>query len=148
MTERSPSAYPSYKSDPVTAWMAVAGSGLIPRKATFEPLILPANRSSVAYPLAGRGPRARFRGRRRRQARPTGPLLARPGESRCSRTGLLPGTPMLARISEPIAQTTSSFLWPRRRRDRPVRLPRVSYSSRLPPGLDPAVEVASRAGGR
>jgi len=30
-SERSASVYPSYKPDPVTAWMAVAGSGLIPR---------------------------------------------------------------------------------------------------------------------
>ncbi|MGB8882010.1 MAG: hypothetical protein WCD11_37285 [Solirubrobacteraceae bacterium] len=30
MSERSPSAYPLYKPDPVRAWMAVAGSGLNP----------------------------------------------------------------------------------------------------------------------
>jgi len=36
MSERSPSVYPSYKPDPVTAWMSVAGSGSISRKATLE----------------------------------------------------------------------------------------------------------------
>ena len=44
MRERSPSAGASYKSDPVTARMAVTGSGLIPRKATLEPPMLPAHR--------------------------------------------------------------------------------------------------------
>jgi len=44
MSGRSPSVYPSYKPDPVTAWMAVAGSGFIPRKATLELPMLPANR--------------------------------------------------------------------------------------------------------
>ena len=73
MSQRSPSAYPSYKPDPVTAWMAVAGSGLIPRKATSEPPILPANRSSVAYPLAGRGKGARSRRRHRRLPGQAGP---------------------------------------------------------------------------
>jgi len=46
----APSAYPSYKPDPVTAWMAVAGSGLIPRKATFEPPTLPADRTKRRLP--------------------------------------------------------------------------------------------------
>jgi len=41
--------------DPVTAWMAVAGSGLLPPKATLEALILPANRDN------GRMPRSRTR---------------------------------------------------------------------------------------
>jgi len=44
MSGRSPSVYPSYKPDPVTAWMVVAGSGLIPRKATLELPMHPANR--------------------------------------------------------------------------------------------------------
>ena len=50
MSERSPSAYPSYKPDPVTAWMAVAGSGLIPRKATPELRKLPADRGKRRFP--------------------------------------------------------------------------------------------------
>ena len=50
MSERSPSAYPSYKPDPATAWMAVAGSGLIPRKATLELPMLPANRATRRLP--------------------------------------------------------------------------------------------------
>ena len=50
MSERSPSGYPSYKPDPVTAWMAVAGSGVIPRKATSELPRLPANRGKRRFP--------------------------------------------------------------------------------------------------
>jgi len=50
LSERSLSVYPSYKPDPVTARMAVAGSGLIPRKATLEPPMLPANRGSPRQP--------------------------------------------------------------------------------------------------
>jgi hypothetical protein len=50
VSERSPSADPSYKPDPVTAWMAVAGSGLIPRKATLELPRLPANRATRRLP--------------------------------------------------------------------------------------------------
>jgi hypothetical protein len=50
MSERSPSVYPSYKPDPVTAWMPVAGSGLIPRKATLELPRLPANRGKRRFP--------------------------------------------------------------------------------------------------
>ena len=37
-------AWTASSPDPVTAWMAVAGSGLIPRKATLESSILPASR--------------------------------------------------------------------------------------------------------
>jgi len=95
MSERSPSAYPSYKPDPTTARMAVAGSGLIPRKATLEPPILPANRSSVAYPLARRGSRARSWRRHcclltvSRTGRPiSGPSSLRPHRSR---TGIVLG---------------------------------------------------------
>jgi len=50
MSERSPSVCPSYKPDPVTAWMAVAGSGLIPRKATLELRRLPADRGKRRFP--------------------------------------------------------------------------------------------------
>jgi hypothetical protein len=50
MSERSLSVYPSYKPDPVTAWMAVDGSGLIPRKATLELPRLPANRGKRRFP--------------------------------------------------------------------------------------------------
>jgi hypothetical protein len=50
MNERSPSVYPSYKPDPVTDWMAVARSGLIPRKATLELPRLPANRGKRRFP--------------------------------------------------------------------------------------------------
>jgi|GraSoiStandDraft_4_1057263.scaffolds.fasta_scaffold1301186_1 hypothetical protein len=50
MSERSPSAYPSYKPDPVTAWLGVAGSGLIPRKATLELPMRPANRAPRRLP--------------------------------------------------------------------------------------------------
>ena len=40
-------------------WMAVTGSRLIPRKATLEALILPANYGSSACHAAGRGSRSR-----------------------------------------------------------------------------------------
>src|ERR1700750_404883 len=61
MSERSPSTYPSYKPDPVTAWMAVAGSGLIQRKATLELPMPPRTAPHVACHAAGRGPRYRAR---------------------------------------------------------------------------------------
>ena len=50
MSERSPSAYPLYKPDSVTAWMAVAESGLIPWKATLELPTLPAHRPTRRLP--------------------------------------------------------------------------------------------------
>ena len=61
MSERSPSVFPSYKPDPVTAWMAVTGSGLIPRKATLELPMLPRTAPRVACHAAGRGSRCRAR---------------------------------------------------------------------------------------
>ena len=80
-----PSAYPSYKPDPVTAWMAVTGSGLIPRKATLELSMLPANhptrrlprsRTRVATPLSERASLLpTVRNTRRQMSRP--PLLTR-----------------------------------------------------------------------
>jgi hypothetical protein len=60
MSERSPSAYPSYKPDPVTAWMAVTGSGLIPRKATWNHRYSLRNAAAAAHPLTGRGPQHRL----------------------------------------------------------------------------------------
>ena len=65
MSERSPSAYPSYKPDPVTAWMAVAGSGLIPRKATLELPMPPRIPATATFHAAGRGSRRRSRRGRR-----------------------------------------------------------------------------------
>jgi hypothetical protein len=41
---------PASTPDPVPAWMAGAGSGVIPRKATLEPPVLPANRRSRRQP--------------------------------------------------------------------------------------------------
>ena len=61
MIERSPSTCPASTPDPVTAWMAVAGSGVIPRKATSAARIRlahrgsrcrPTNRTRVASPLS------------------------------------------------------------------------------------------------
>ena len=61
MSQRSPSTYPSYKPVPVTAWMAVAGAGVIPRKATLELPMLPRTAPRVACHAAGREPRCRAR---------------------------------------------------------------------------------------
>jgi hypothetical protein len=47
-----PPTWTASSPDPVTAWMAVAGSGLIPRKATFEAPVLLANRRSRRQPTA------------------------------------------------------------------------------------------------
>jgi hypothetical protein len=48
--ERVPPTCPASTPDPVTAWMAVTGSGVSPRQATFEAPALPANRRSRRQP--------------------------------------------------------------------------------------------------
>jgi hypothetical protein len=50
LIERVPPTCPASTPDPVTAWMAVAGSGVSPRQATFEAPALPANRRSRRPP--------------------------------------------------------------------------------------------------
>ena len=50
LIERVPPTCPASTPDPVTAWMAVAGSGVIPRKATLEAPVLPANRRKRRQP--------------------------------------------------------------------------------------------------
>ena len=49
-----PSTCPASTPAPVTAWMAVAGAGVILRKATLDALLLPRIAAAVANPLAGR----------------------------------------------------------------------------------------------
>ena len=49
MIERVPPTGPASTPAPVTAWMAVAGAGVIPRKATLEAPVLPANRQAWAF---------------------------------------------------------------------------------------------------
>ena len=46
----TPPTWTASSPDPATAWMAVAGSGLLPRKATLESSILPANRRQRRLP--------------------------------------------------------------------------------------------------
>jgi len=50
LIERVPPTGPASTPDPVPAWMAGAGSGVIPRKATLEAPVLPANRRSRRQP--------------------------------------------------------------------------------------------------
>ena len=60
----TPATWTASSPDPVTAWMAVAGSGLLPRKATLESPILPANRHQRRLP--------------RSRTRPSTPLSEKP----------------------------------------------------------------------
>jgi len=50
LIERVPPTCPASTPDPVTAWMAVAGSGVSPRQATFEAPALPAKPRSRRQP--------------------------------------------------------------------------------------------------
>jgi len=50
LIERVPLTCPASTPDPVTAWMAVAGSGVSPRQATLEAPVLPANRRKRRQP--------------------------------------------------------------------------------------------------
>src|SRR5690349_11211164 len=49
-SSESPPTCPAQTPDPVTAWMAVAGSGVSPRQATMEAPVLPANRHRRRQP--------------------------------------------------------------------------------------------------
>jgi len=50
LIERAPPTCPASTPDPVTAWMAVTGSGVSPRQATLEAPVLPANRRKRRQP--------------------------------------------------------------------------------------------------
>jgi len=50
LSEWFPRTWAASSPDPVTAWMAVAGSGVLPRKATLEASILPASRRQRRLP--------------------------------------------------------------------------------------------------
>jgi len=62
LIERVPPTCPASTPDPVTARMAVTGSGVSPRQATLEAPVLPANRRSRRQPPGRR--RTRYRSRR------------------------------------------------------------------------------------
>jgi hypothetical protein len=58
LSEWFPPTWTASSPDPVTAWMAVAGSGLLPRKATLEAPTLPASRRQRRLPRSRTRPSA------------------------------------------------------------------------------------------